>query len=175
MFQDYNITKTCCFSGHRKLVEADQFIIARFTLTAIHNAVLSGYQFFICGGATGFDMLDSYSVLYLKAVCHPNIKLLLCLPCKDQDKSYNLSQKEQYVYFVKAADELEILSEHYYNGCMQKRNKRMVDLSSRCIYYLEPHYKSGGTYHTVAYANQKGIDTIDNIYDDVINLTSIKI
>ena len=46
----------------------------------------------------------------------------------------------------KAADEVICLSSRYYDGCMQKRNQAMVDVSSACIAYLtRPRSGAGQT------------------------------
>ena len=54
---------------------------------------------------------------------------------------------------------VKVLAPHYYNGCMQKRNRHLVDCSSACICFLTKH--EGGTAYTVDYAKQKGLYLIN--------------
>jgi hypothetical protein len=62
------------------------------------------------------------------------------------------------------ADKIIILAPHYYNGCMQKRNRHLVDCSSACICFLTKH--EGGTACTVDYAKQKGLYLI-NVVEEI--------
>ena len=65
------------------------------------------------------------------------------------------TQKEM----AKKADKVVFTSEQYYNGCMQKRNRHMVDSSSLCICYLTKN--TGGTAYTVNYAERHGLKTVN--------------
>ena len=60
---------------------------------------------------------------------------------------------------MEAADKIVYTSENYYNGCMHKRNRHLVDNSSLCIAYLTK--ESGGTAYTVNYARQNGLTIIN--------------
>ena len=66
------------------------------------------------------------------------------------------SKCDKYVY----------TSKYYYDGCMFKRNKHLVDNSKYCICYLTK--KTGGTAFTVNYAFEKGL-VIYNIHKHVIS------
>ena len=57
------------------------------------------------------------------------------------------------------ADKIVILSDKYYNGCMQARNRHMVNHSKYIICYKRK--TSGGTAYTVNYANKKGLTIIE--------------
>ena len=58
-----------------------------------------------------------------------------------------------------AADSVEYISEEYISGCMQARNRRLVELSSVCVCYKTR--ASSGTAYTVARAEKKGIEIIN--------------
>ena len=58
------------------------------------------------------------------------------------------------------ADRTVCVSEHYFKGCMQKRNRFLVDNSILCIYWLTN--ETGGTKYTVKYAQSKGLK-LENI------------
>ena len=55
-------------------------------------------------------------------------------------------------------------SEHYFQSCMQKRNRHLADNSSRCICFLTE--KTGSTFYIVNYASDYGItiSTLLNSY-----------
>lgn len=60
---------------------------------------------------------------------------------------------------MKAADKVVYTSQDYYSGCMHKRNRHLVDNSSRCICFLTE--KTGGTFYTVNYASEHGLMIIN--------------
>ena len=141
--------KTCCFTGHR-IISSDKTEVLKTSIyNTCENLIDRGFSRFICGGAIGFDMLSAICVLALKKK-YPHIKLVLCIPCSDQDEKWNPQQKMMYGYILDNADEVEVLHEKYITGCMHERNKKMVDESSVCIAYLKRNF--GGTKSTVDYA-----------------------
>ena len=94
---------------------------------------------------------------------NPKVKLILVLPCKDQDKSWRPEQQATYSYIKAQADKIVYTSEFYSQGCMHKRNRHLVDNSSICISFLEK--QSGGTFYTFNYAMQHGLE-IYNLADN---------
>ena len=125
---------------------------------AVQDAVDRGYRYFGCGGALGFDTLAAQTVLRLRE-SHPQIRLILVLPCKNQTKGWKEADIAEYERIIKAADKVTYTSEQYYSGCMQKRNRHLVDYSSLCICYQTE--LSGGTAYTVNYARSQGIKIIN--------------
>ena len=93
---------------------------------------------------------------------HPQIKLIMVLPCKEQAERWSEKDKQTYAYILSNADKKVYTSEHYHSGCMHKRNRHLVDSSGVCICYLTD--SKGGTAYTVDYAKQKGLKII-NIAD----------
>ena len=90
---------------------------------------------------------------------HPEIRLILVLPCCNQTRGWKEADIAEYERIMKAADKVTYTSEQYYSGCMHKRNRHLVDNSSLCICYLtEP---SGGTAYTVNYARTQGLKIIN--------------
>ena len=81
---------------------------------------------------------------------HNDIKAILLCPCRNQDMKWKKEDRIQYEIIKKAVDEIVILSEKYYRGCMHVRNRMMVDNSDYCICYLRKN--TGGTFYTVNYA-----------------------
>lgn len=121
------------------------------------GCIEKGYQYFGAGGALGFDTLAANTVLELKNI-YPHIKLILVLPCKEQTKGWKQYDIDEYERIRSKADKVVYTAEHYYNGCMQKRNRHLVDNSSLCICYLTK--ETGGTAYTVRYARTKRIGVV---------------
>ena len=140
------MTKTCAFTGHRQV--EDNFDVARFeeVLTAY---IEEGYTTFLCGMAVGFDMIAAELVLKLKNV-YPQIKLIACVPCEGQSRYFSAEKKSEYEKILQSCDEVKILYPRYYNGCMQARDRYMVDNCQLLIAYKRVN--EGGTYYTLNYA-----------------------
>lgn len=127
------------------------------TYNTCEKLINRGITRFVCGGAIGFDMIAAMSVLALRKK-YPEIRLSLLLPCGDQDSKWNCQQKMTYGYIKDNADEVTVLHEKFVTGCMQERNKLMVDESSVCVAYLKRSF--GGTKSTVDYAKDKAMEVI---------------
>ena len=151
--------KTCCFTGHRKLLSKDIPKIKKHLENEITALVQQGVIYLGCGGALGFDTLAAKTVIKLRNT-YPQIKLILVLPCTDQTRCWPQKNKTEYKNIIYNADKVRILSEHYYNGCMQASNRFLVDNSSICVCYLRQEH--GGTAYTVKYAEKNG-KTIINL------------
>ena len=154
---------TCCFTGHRYIEAAKENIIKKRVEEEIENLIEKGVVYFGSGFARGFDLIAASAVLKLKE--KNKIWLIAVIPCKDQDKYWNNDERCFYDELLKKVDKTVILSEYYYNGCMYKRNRHLVDFSSYCICYKNKD--SGGTAYTVSYAAKKGLNII-NIADGKI-------
>ena len=150
--------KTACFTGHRKIPTLAKRRIAKRLEETVSEAINSGYRYFGCGGALGFDTLAAQTVLRLRET-HPEIRLILVLPCMDQTRGWVERDIEEYERIKQAADKVTYTAEKYYNGCMQKRNRHLVDYSSLCICYLTEQI--GGTAYTVNYARDHGLKVIN--------------
>lgn len=148
--------RTCFFTGHRKIPEFVQHLINDKLLKTIDELYGKGYVNFICGGAVGFDTMAARAVLERKKEL--DIRLVLYLPCKDQDKSFSPEQKAEYQAILESADEVLVMYEHYVRGCMHARNRKMADDSSVCVAFCTE--KTGGTAYTVNYADKKGVEII---------------
>ena len=140
------INQTCCFTGHRKIPLDQLESVTQRLRDAVIASIKYGYLYFGAGGALGFDTLAAQTVLDLKKD-YPQIKLILVLPCKTQTRGWKQEDIEEYNRIMKAADKVVYTSQDYYNGCMHKRNRHLVDNSSLCICYLTE--RTGGTAYTI--------------------------
>ena len=146
-------SRTACFTGHRELPTDD---LPEITLATL---IEQGYRYFGAGGALGFDTLAAQAVLRLRER-YSQIRLIPVLPCLNQTRGWPQADIDTYEEIKRCADKVTYTSEHYFGGCMQKRNRHLVDNSSVCICYLTK--PTGGTFYTVNYASNCGL-TIINI------------
>lgn len=154
-----------CFTGHRpqKLPygfdeENELCIRLKARLTAeIEIKIECGVDTFLCGMALGTDIWCGEIVIKLKEQ-FPNIRLIACIPHTGQEKSWNDDYKERYARLLDSADHSIVLYVRYVRGCMQKRNRYMVDNSAHMIAVYNG--SAGGTQTTVEYAKRKGLDII---------------
>ena len=137
--------KSCAFTGHRHLGED---FSARKLKKEIKKMMEAGAETFYNGMAMGFDLLAAEQVLDLKKK-FPEVKLVACVPCYGQEKYFPEEDKERYARILKKADEVVTLSDHYYNGCMQNRDRYMVDRADALIAYCRK--EEGGAAYTVKY------------------------
>ena len=96
--------KTACFTGHRKIPTLAKRRIAKRLEETVSEAINSGYRYFGCGGALGFDTLAAQTVLRLREA-NPEIRLILVLPCMDQARGWDERDIEEYERIKQAADE----------------------------------------------------------------------
>ena len=154
---------TCCFTGHRVIAphtkEALTAILDR-RLVALADI---GFTEFRTGGARGFDTLAAQRVLLLRQT-HPACKLHLILPCKEQDRSWNASERAAFAEIMQEADSIRFLREQYTPDCMHARNRALVDGSDLCLAFLTAN--RGGTLYTCSYALKSGVRLI-NLADEL--------
>lgn len=153
---------TCCFTGHRDISAVTYDRLVRGVDPLIKTLIANGYRYFACGGAVGFDTFAATYICSLKQRGF-DVKLVLMLPCKDQTAKWSEYSKQVYENLLSRADEVVYVSESYYPGCMQKRNRALVDASSACICYLTS--EGGGTKQTVDYAYAQGVPVVNVALD----------
>ena len=144
--------KRACVTGHRAMSAFPAGL--RETLQSV---VLDGYTEFLVGMALGFDQYCCEELLRMKGE-FPQIRIVACIPCGDQAARFTRAQKARYDRLCAAADERIVLYPSYVEGCMQERNRYMVDNCSRLI-ALSSNV-SGGTKYTLEYAAAKKIEII---------------
>lgn len=108
---------------------------------------------FISGMALGVDTYCAEIVLDLQKQ-YPNITLFAAIPCADQARLWSTAQQEHYRELLSKCNSKKVLAEHYTKGCMNKRNRFMVD---NCDILLAVYDgKPGGTMDAVKYASGVG-------------------
>lgn len=96
-----------------------------------------------CGMSKGCDIKFGITLM-----SKPGVKLHCVLPCKE----YN-SESEYYSILKERADEWIILSEEFYKGCDNVRDKYMVDHCDILLAIWDRN-KSGGVWNTIKMAKK---------------------
>ena len=156
--------KTCCFTGHRpdKLPWGEREDDPRCSrlkqgiAKAVEEAYVSGVRHFICGMARGCDLYFAEAVLDLRT-WHGDITLECARPCETQARSWPAREQERYQHILDLCDYETLVQHSYDRFCMMRRNRYMVDRSSRLIavYNGVPR---GGTAQTLMYAMRRALD-----------------
>ena len=156
--------RSVCFTGHRYLAKQDLPLISARLDHVLDQCYQHGYRDFLCGGALGFDMLAAERVAALQCR-HGDARLIMILPCSDQSRRWTSRDAMRYERLLYGADAIQVLSPIYYEGCMQVRNRHMVDRSSLCICYFR--HPKGGTASTVAYAVKAHVPILNVAMENV--------
>jgi uncharacterized phage-like protein YoqJ len=141
--EENTAVKSCVFTGHRTLEED---FSPKKLKKEIKALIEQGVDVFYNGMAMGFDLLAAETVLSFKKK-YPQIKLIACIPCYKQEKSFPERDKKRYVEILKKVDEKVLLAEEYYRGCMQVRDKYMAERADVMIAYCKK--TTGGAAFTV--------------------------
>lgn len=151
--------KKCCFTGYRpskfpfKLQndDAEYSLFIKRLYTTIESLIEDECFVFYSGMAMGFDIIAAEAVLNFKEKM-PNIKLICAVPFENQEISFPAEWKKRYRHIINSCDDVLVLSQEYYNGCYQNRNKFMVDSSDYILTWYDG--LKGGTRNTLLYAEK---------------------
>ena len=149
--------QTACFTGSRQLgtEERDQLFLR--LMQTVETLLAEGIRYFGVGGALGFDELAARAVLSLRDI-HPQLRLIVVLPCPDWDRLWPPADRDRYAWIVGQADKMVTVAPHYHQGCMQMRNRYLVDNSAVCVGWCRAD--TGGTAYTMRYAEKQGLRLI---------------
>ena len=140
----------CAFTGHRNF---DYYNEIRSLERAVESAIIyDDVDTFYNGMARGFDLAAAQTVIQLKR--RYKIKLIACVPFYGQKETLNAFDRKIYEEVLEHCNEIIVLSQDYYPGCMYKRNRYMVNNCDMVIAYYRG--KRGGTQYTVKYAEEQG-------------------
>ena len=149
--------QTCCFTGHRDIAQDEKQEVKRQLERVLRSLIGKDIRYFGSGGARGFDLMAADVVLQLRKE-FPHIRLIMVLPCRDQTRGWRGEDIRHYESILSLADKVVYVQEKYSPGCMQKRNRHLVDHSSVCVAYSTRN--TGGTAYTVRYACEKAVNII---------------
>jgi uncharacterized phage-like protein YoqJ len=152
--------KVCSFTGHRTVADGVYSSLAKLIDAAVDYAYKNGCRKFYTGGARGFDTMAARAVI-LYRISHPDVRLCLLLPCKNQSEKWCGSEVQSYEYILSVADEVEYVRDDYTDGCMRERNFKLAAVCDILIAY-SGRQKSGSA-QTVRFAKEAG-KTVYNLY-----------
>ena len=150
--------RAAAFTGHRDIEKSEYERLTTAIFLTVDRLWREGVKHYYVGGALGFDTIAAVSVLNLK-IKYPDIRLTVAVPCPDQSASWDASDKALYESILRRADEVVTVSPYYCRGCMQIRNRYMVDRADTLIAYVKRD--SGGSAYTRNYALKQGLTVID--------------
>ena len=140
---------TCCFTGHRDIPTNQLLVVSDKLRTEILQAISDGYTHFICGFAVGTDLIFAEIIAELKQKCSLALEAAIPYPGRMN------TPDEAFQRLIACCDVINIHADHYFGGCYMKRNRYMVDHSSRVIAVYDGR-STGGTASTVKYSYTQG-------------------
>ena len=152
--------KACSFTGHRVISKEKEAALADLLDRAIDYAYREGCRTFYCGGALGFDTMSAKAIIK-KRMSNPDMRLIIVIPCADQEARWSNSEKDMYNYVISSADEVIYTSLSYTADCMKRRNERLAELCDILIAFCGN--ERSGTAQTVRIAKSLG-KTVYNLY-----------
>lgn len=156
MIEEKKCRYRCCFTGHRPEKLGCGEATAKAKLChAIDEAIQDGYVTFISGMARGVDIWGAELVLERRAT-NPALHLICALPYAGFEQRWSPQWQMRYQEILQQADLIKVICSSYSMAAFQKRNKWMVDHSSRliAIYNGTP----SGTRNTIEYAKRKKLE-----------------
>ena len=117
-----------------------------------------GYRHFICGMAQGCDLYFCELALALRQL-HGDVTVEAAIPCPSQADGWGERQKARYRNILSRCDYETMVQQSYTPGCMQRRNRYMVDHASLLIAVNDG--ARGGTRSTIEYAFKRGVNVLD--------------
>ena len=156
---------TCCFTGYREYKlpwgsdENDPRCrkLQQQIFDAVDAVYADGIRHFICGMARGVDTYCAEIVLALRPQ-YPDLTLEAAIPCPSQCGGWTPDQQARWHAIVDRCDFETVVQDRYGPGCMQRRNRYMVDHAARLIAVFDG--QDGGTRRTVEYALRSGLEVV---------------
>ena len=149
----------CCVTGHRpsrfpfpRTEENSDFIRYLSELNkTIEQLINYGFDHFISGMADGADLDFAHCILGFQQRGH-KITLEGALPYPIKDIEYQTADIRKKL--IGRCDSVTVVSDHYFRGCMHKRNRYMVD-KAELVLAIWNRESKGGTWSTIEYATAR--------------------
>lgn len=153
--------QSAAFMGHRFIPYSKYPALKTSLRQIIKSLYAQGIHTFYCGMAVGFDILAAETVLSLKTELQ-KLSLIAVVPYRNQSEKWSNANRSKYNAILRNADRTVLLSEHYYQGCLLRRNDYMLSQSCCIIAYFDGN-NEGGTFYTCKKATESNLPII-NIY-----------
>ncbi len=155
----FNVNETVAFTGHRPQAlggfsrnQAMNAWVIQSLGTTIDLLIGAGYKTFITGGALGVDTWAAIEVLNRR---HLGAKLIIAIPCDNQDSPWSEEDRKVYARTLGDADAVyQVIPGEYAGWKMQRRNEWMVNNANRIVAVWNGD-NHGGTYNCVIYARSQ--------------------
>ena len=125
---------------------------------ALDTAYEEGYRHFISGMALGCDLYFCEAALELRDH-HPGVTVEAAIPCEDQCARWRERDRNRYFSLVERCNYETMVQYRYTAGCMQRRDRYMVDHSGLLIAAYDG-MTLGGTMYTLTYAMRQKQKTV---------------
>lgn len=155
--------KVCSFTGYRTKKLNESLSRGSLNITDLSDILEyemklmldRGFETFQCGMASGADLLFAQAALKLKRE-YPPVRFVAVIPCAEHDKGWNPADRLVCREAAEKADDVVMVSAtRYYDGCMAKRNRYLIDNCDELLAVYDG--RPGGTMQTVNFAKEKGI------------------
>ena len=156
---DYKKAKSVAFTGHRCIPFEELTTLRDAAKTKVKLLYAMGITDYYCGMAIGFDLLAAEVVLSLKTTL-PKLRLVAVVPYRGQSDAWSKIEQERHAAVLAKADEVIVLSERYFKGCLLRRNDFMLSHVCGVVAYFDGQPK-GGTFYTCREARRKHLDIIN--------------
>jgi len=151
----------CCVTGHRPSgfpFARDPNTLPFFNYSqALQEELISlinqGYTHFITGMAEGADLDFAQTIIFLQD-CYENLVIEAAYPYPPHTVKVWTKYQEDKEFVAENCNIKHVVSDHYYKGCMHKRNQYMVDKAD-IVLAIWNGKQSGGTWNTIKYAQSK--------------------
>ena len=144
----------CCFTGHRQIPLPEISPLTARLDAMIAELYGQGCRVFYAGGAMGFDTVAASRVLLFRDR-HPDVRLYLLLPCRDQTKGWPEPEAMRFEEILCRSDGFRYVQEEYVPSVMTERNRALVASADVCVAYMQRENSGAG--QTVRFAKEKGI------------------
>lgn len=170
---DGSVEMTCCFTGHRPGDGGIRYVAGEEAyealLDVLDRAILEVYEQgvrnYLCGMASGFDLVAAKRVLALRRTerLGSDAHLIAVQPFPDHICTIKGGRwQRDYDEVLQCADDVCVVSAAYDKDAYKARNAFMVDRSSWVIAFWKGNQRSG-TGQTVRMAMKKE-RTVVNLY-----------
>lgn len=150
----------CCVTGHRPggfpFPPEDRVSLLEYKkrlYEEVKDLMAQGYRHFITGMAEGVDIDFALAVLYYKPEFE-GVTLEAALPYPRNSRGSSVGSLNIREHILSKCDRVSMISDTYFDGCMQKRNCYMVDRADLVLAVWNGGRK-GGTWNTIRYARQR--------------------
>lgn len=156
---EYDTNDAVCFTGHRpeklpgngQLSHSGLRRLLSVLYLAITESIADGKTIFLTGMARGIDIWAAKMIVDIKKQ-NPKIKLICCIPFRNQGERLSGMDKFDYGCVLEASDAVVVLADTYHSSCYKIRNQYMVEHSSKIIGVICS--EKSGTGQTLRYAKK---------------------